>query len=323
MAASRKRRATAADRLKRLLAMIPWLAANDGPKVADVCARFGITKAELQGDLELLMYVGVPPYTPERLFLITIEGGRVWAHLTPTLDRPLRLTPDEALGLVVAGQALAAVPGAEENGALARALAKVAAVLGIDPADAVEVDLGAAAEPTLALLRHGVEAKRQVEIDYYAFGRDERTRRTVDPWSVVNDQGAWYLVGHDHLRGAQRSFRIDRILSARLLDGRAATKPTTAEVGFAAGDDVPRVTLEVDAAARWVAEAYPVDDVEELDDGGVRVTLAVTATPWLERVLLRLGPHGRLVAGPAGFDEIGRGAARRLLARYGLPSATP
>ena len=70
---SASRRTTAGARMRRLLALVPWLAANDGPSGADVCARFAITKAELQRDLELLtLYVGVPPYGPERLFHVTI-----------------------------------------------------------------------------------------------------------------------------------------------------------------------------------------------------------------------------------------------------------
>ena len=71
-------RSRADVRLRRLLAMVPWLARQDGPSVAEVCARFGITAAELQADLELLtLYVGVPPYTPDGLFDLSIEGDRV------------------------------------------------------------------------------------------------------------------------------------------------------------------------------------------------------------------------------------------------------
>ncbi len=106
-------RATATDRLRRLLAMIPWLAGRDGPTVEEVLARFGLTRRQLDEDLDLLMVVGVPPYTPDELFEMTIEDGRVFARLTPSFDRPLRLSPDEALAVVVAGRAVADVPGAD------------------------------------------------------------------------------------------------------------------------------------------------------------------------------------------------------------------
>jgi proteasome accessory factor C len=312
------RRNSATVRLRRLLAMIPWLAASDGPKVADVCARFGITAEELQRDLGLLStYVGVPPYTPEALFDITIQRGRVFAHLTPALDRPLRLTPEEAVGLVVAGRALADVPGDELDGPLGRALAKVAEVLGIDPTEAIEVDLGTGSAPTLAVLRDAVADRKRVEIDHFVASRDERVTRVVDPWAVQHDAGAWYLVGHDHLRGVARSFRVDRILAARVLDERATKAPKgPLPVGFAPADDDPRVVLELSEAGRWVIETYPVEDVTELDGGGVRATLAVSGRSWLERLLLRLGPAARVVDGPDDLRSAGADAARRVLARY-------
>ena len=43
-------------------------------------------------------------------------------------------------------------------------------------------------------------------------------------------------------------------------------------------------------------------------------TMAVTARPWLERLLLRLGPDARLVEGDD--PDLARHAAARVLARY-------
>jgi proteasome accessory factor C len=305
----------AATRLRRLLAMVPWLAANDGPTVEEVCARFGLRKAELQADLDLLTYyVGVPPYTPDQFFEMVIEGGRVFARVTPSLDRPLRLTPSEGLALVVAGRAL----GADDpEGPLARGLAKIAGLLGIDPDDAVDIDLGRADESTLALLRRAVADGRQVELDHSGEARDERRRRVVDPWRVANVGGSWYLSGFDHLRQAERSFRVDRILGVGVLDAavsRAAPADVTVVAGPAA--DAPRVVLELAPEGRWVAESYPVDAVEVVDGGRLRVTLAVNGRPWLERLLLRLGPAGRVVDGPAELRTAGAAAAARVLARY-------
>jgi proteasome accessory factor C len=314
----KERRSSAGARLRRLLAMIPWLAANDGPRVEDVCERFGITRVELQRDLELLTaYVGVPPYSPERLFHVTVERGRVFAHLTPALDRPLRLNPDEAVAVVAAGQALAEVPGAEADGALARALAKLAGFLGVDPAEAVDVDLGTASAPALGTLRQALAARRRVEIEHLGAGSGERRTRVVDPWQVVHDAGAWYLVGHDHLRGEPRTFRVDRIVGARVLEDRADPAPDDAgRPAFRPAQDDPRVTLELDASASWVVETYPVEAVETDPQGTSTVTLAIAEPAFLESLLLRLGPAARLIEAPEELADAGPRAARRALARY-------
>jgi proteasome accessory factor C len=246
---------------------------------------------------------------------VTVEDGRVWIRYADWFDRPLRLTPEEGLALVAAGAALQAVPGAEADGPLARGLRKLADVLGIDPEGAVEVTLGAVSEGVLAALRDAVATRRQVEIDYYVYGRDERTRRVVDPYAVFAAEGEWYLTAWCHLAQAERRFRVDRIRSLELLD-RTFDGPQAAPVPevFEPREDDPRVVLELTPRARWVAEQYPMEAVEELAGGQVRVTLVVGETAWLERLLLRLGPEGQVISGA---DGLASAAAARIWKRYG------
>ena len=313
--ARRTSRSRSDVRLRRLLVMVPWLASQDGPSVAEVCDRFGITPTELQADLELLtLYVGIHPYGPEAYFDLSIEGDRVYASMLPSLDRPLRLTPAEAVAVVVAGQAAAAAGDLDDT--LAGALAKLAKVLGIDPAEAVDVQLGSVDTSILELLRTGVGEGRQVRIRHYAEGRDEAAWRVVDPWTVASAGGSWYLWGHDHDRDDTRSFRVDRILDAELLDAAAAPAPDGAELDLSVGEGSPVVTLELDASGAWVAEAYPVEEVEVLDDGRLRVSLRVGGRAWLERLLLRLGPAARVVDAPDDLLRAGSDAAARVLERY-------
>ncbi|MST32331.1 WYL domain-containing protein, partial [Acidimicrobiaceae bacterium USS-CC1] len=120
-------RAPAPERLNRLLTIVPWVASNDGPTVQEVCARFNVEEAELLADLDLLFLCGVYPFTPDTLIEVDVADGRVWIRFADYFRRPLRLTPGEGLALVAAGEALLAVPGADPDGALAGALAKLGA----------------------------------------------------------------------------------------------------------------------------------------------------------------------------------------------------
>ena len=296
----------------------------DGPRVEDVCARFGLTRAQLLTDLEVVFLVGLHPFTPDELIDVVIEDERVWIHLLPgAFARPLRLTPEQGLALVAAGASLRAVPGTDDDGPLARGLDKLARLLGIEESEAVAISLGTARPDVLELLRDAVASHRQVRLDYYAYGRDRRTERSVDPWQLFADGGEWYLSGHCHLAGGERLFRVDRIRSARLeevtFEPPAILAPPDV---YHPGPDDPRVVLELSVAAAWVLEQYAHEDVEPLADGWRRVRLPVSVAPWLERLLLRLGPAVRVVAaeGPLGVD-LGRSAARRVLARYELRGA--
>ncbi|MGH9227730.1 MAG: helix-turn-helix transcriptional regulator [Acidimicrobiales bacterium] len=314
-------RTKASDRVARMLAMVPWIASHDGPTVDEICERFQVSRRKLLEDLEVLSLVGVPPYTPDTLIEVTIEGDRVWLRFAEVFARPLHLTPEQGLALVVAGRASQALPGTDAGGPLATALVKVAAVLGVDPDDAVSVALGETRPGVLDELRRSAAAGRRVRLDYYAYSRDQRTTRDVDPHAVFAHEGAWYVRGYCHQAEDQRLFRVDRIYSVEVLE-ETFTRPADADTGgvFEPGPDTPRVTLDLAPAARWVVETYPVDEVGPAPDGRsgwLRVRLWVSATPWLERLLVRLGPDVRVVdADVPGLADAGRNAARRILGRY-------
>lgn len=312
-------RATAAERLQRVLTIVPWVAANDGPTIDDICARFGVARDELLEDLNVVWMVGLPPYTPDELVEVVVDGDRVWIHYADFFSRPQRLTPEQGLALLAAGASFAALPGHDPDGPLARGLAKLANVLEIDVADALAIELGEAQPELLDLLRRAIGERRRVRIDYYAYGRDERRERVVEPYRLQAEEGAWYVFGHCREAGGDRIFRVDRIHGAELLDeGFELPAELPPLQLFRPSDDDPRVTLELAAEARWVAEQYPVEQVDEVGDGRLRVRLAITAKPWFERLLLRLGPSTKVVEAPdgSGLDTLASSAAARVLERY-------
>ncbi len=98
--------------------------------MAELSERFGLTPEELVADLELAACCGLPPYTPDQLMEIVVDDREVVANLGAELARPRRLTAAEGFALAASARAIAAVPGADPDGALARALAKLDAVLG-------------------------------------------------------------------------------------------------------------------------------------------------------------------------------------------------
>ena len=80
---------------------MPWIAGQDGPRLDEVCERFGMTRKQLLDDLQIIPLVGLPPYTPDTLIEVTIEGDRVWLRFADVFARPLRLTPEQRGPLVL------------------------------------------------------------------------------------------------------------------------------------------------------------------------------------------------------------------------------
>ncbi|MGI9623613.1 MAG: helix-turn-helix transcriptional regulator [Acidimicrobiales bacterium] len=309
----------AGNRLERLLSIVPWVVANDGPTLAEISDRFDYPEENLLSDLtDVLFMVGTYPFTPDQLVEVVVEDDRVWIHYAEYFERPLRLTPDQALALVTAGSSLLAVPGADMNGPLARGLDKLADTLGVSPGTDIDVDLGSAPAETLEAIRGAIADHRQIEVEYYGYNRDELTRRTLDPYRVTSDEGQWYLLAYCHLAEGERLFRVDRISELEVTGASYEPPSDVPEVSvFEPNPDDPRVTLTLAPAAAWVPQAYPCEGVELLPDGGVRVTLAISAVPWLARLLVRLGPDATLdsVEGDISAD-LAQQTARLILQRY-------
>jgi proteasome accessory factor B len=74
-------------------------------------------------------------------------------------------------------------------------------------------------EPAFGPLWEAVRDRRPVSFDYRASGRSGPTRRTLEPWGVVNRRGRWYVAGYDRAREAPRVFRLSRITGPVKLAG--------------------------------------------------------------------------------------------------------
>ncbi|MEP6658731.1 MAG: WYL domain-containing protein [Acidimicrobiales bacterium] len=300
------------ERLRRLLVVLPWLMAHGRARVDDVAERFGVSPDDLVRDLELAALCGLPPYTDELVDLY-IEDGWVEVGIPRLFTRPRRFTPDEGFALLAAGRGALALPGADTNGPLASALDKLEQALGITAGLAVDVDQ----PPLLAAVRQAAAEHESLAVSYWSAWRDERTERVIDPLVVFTSGGRWYVVADDSLSGPERVFRVDRIEEAKPTSqhfaGRDVAAPAT--VGVTRSADTVTATVVLPESARWVVEAYPVESVDDTDDGRLRVTMVASGERWLERVLLRAGA-GAEVLDPLEWVDLGSAAARRLLALY-------
>lgn len=53
----------------------------------------------------------------------------------------------------------------------------------------------------------------------------ERSRRALEPHALLINWPAWYLVAHDRLRGAARTFRLDRVVAVDIRTERFRPRP--------------------------------------------------------------------------------------------------
>jgi proteasome accessory factor C len=309
-------RRTAEDRLRRLLVMLPWLMERGEVPLADVARHFRTTPEEVSADLELAAMCGLPPFVDE-LIDVFIDDDVVVVGVPRLFTRPLRLTAPEGFALVAAGRAAMELPGADPTGPLGRGLEKLAATLG-DDGVVVELPRSDALDELIATLSEAVRRIERLAVRYWTPSRDEVTERRITPRHVFHDRGEWYVIADDERSGERRTFRVDRIEAiehtGELGEPEEEGAPVTVGDWFVDGT-LPRVTVRLTAAATWVTERYPVDEVVDVGDGMVEARFPVASERWLERLLLRLGREAEVVDPPE-WRRLGRDAATRLLERY-------
>lgn len=308
-------------RFQRVLAMVPWIYAHQGVSVAELSERFGVSLAELDRDLSLLPFCGLPPYSPDRLIETNYDGKHISIRFAEYLERPLKLTPAEGVSLLAAGRTLLAVPGSDPQGPLASALEKLEVALGARGAIAVDV----AGPKYLAILRQATVDSARVEIEYWSQGRDVVSTREIEPTRIFHEFGEWYLAAFCLVANDERLFRIDRIRSVRPTGERFESRASQdvndlgewvgSRAGFHGADVGTRVVILLKSSALWVLDTLPCETIAKLDDGSTRVEIIVTEEPWLARLLLQLG-DGAVLEAPQEWKEIGTDLARSVLDKY-------
>jgi predicted DNA-binding transcriptional regulator YafY len=138
--------------------------------------------------------------------------------------------------------------------------------------------------PELPIIRRAVAARAPIEFEY----RGEQ--RSLDPWGLLLRDGFWYVIGHDHVRGEQRTFRVDRF------DGGA----TGIQVGAAGSFERP---ASFDPRAAFPADPKMIGDgADEREDAHVRIdairSAAVERELGSDRVVERHADGSIVVAVP-------------------------
>jgi len=303
-------------RLRRLLVMLPWLQERGTVSTAEMAEHFGMSVDDLMADLTLASLCGVSQ-DPRDLIDLWVDEEAVHFGIPKYFNRPLRLTAPEAFSLVASARAAGNLTGSEVGGALNRAVAKVAAAMGIDDVDGLVVELETPDQVNDFV--RAAEESREVVIVHWSPASGESVERRIAPVEVFTESDHWYVRALDLGVNAERIFRLDRIESHSVGEARERVDLGPRRPWFDDSSETTKVTIEMDPAWMWVLEQYPgvmIDgDAKANRKNWVRVSMPVTSERWLQRVLLRLGGNARVVS-PAAWVGLATDTARLVRARY-------
>jgi proteasome accessory factor BC len=286
------------ERFARLVTLASILIQNGRASrriaAAEVCERLQISAQELEEDIGVLNVVnfGAGSYV---LYAEIQEDGMIEVDPEAYGDsfaRPARLLPVEAKALVAAIDLIGEhIP----EGSLASVREKVVGALGEDPIrEGLQVATSGGDDSQVAgIVSRAIAGQRLLAIDYFKENEGEFSKRTVEPYALINGREGWYVATYDPAKEAVRHFRLDRIKAATVTDERfeprSEVNPAADVDGWPRTGEVPasrRARLWISPErARWAREERTV--VEELEDGALIVELSFAGVAWLVREVLK------------------------------------
>ena len=170
--------------------------------------------------------------------------------------------------------------------------------------------------------------RRKLWMEYHSRGKDEHTERTISPQRVVHYREAWYVDAWDEAKDALRSFSIDRISHASILDGEAfdvddavLDEHYASAYGIFAGKaDKNAVLRFTPERARWVAEErwHSGQDGQWLPDGSYELQIPYRDSRELVMDIMRLGADVQVLAPDDLRQQVAK-EIKRALAQYLFP----
>jgi predicted DNA-binding transcriptional regulator YafY len=174
-------------------------------------------------------------------------------------------------------------------------------------------------------LAEATARRLRVHVHYAGRGRGAATERDLSPQRLVHYRDNWYLDAWCHLREELRSFALDRITAAHLLEAPARELEAAAldahftqGYGIFSGAPVGRAVLRFSPErARWVADElwHPEQSGRWLEDGRYELSVPYSNTPELVMDILKYGPDVEVAGPPALRDEVAA-RLRAAAARY-------
>lgn len=286
----------AQERLPRLLALVPWLAARPGVTLSETARHFGISIDQLTTDLYQLVVCGLPGYGPDQLVDIDFyDEEHIWVTDPQTLTKPLRFTAEEIIALSIALRLLAQIPGIDFRADVERLMAKLdragSPIQSKDTQDLVYIV--PRVDPSVsALVDEAMDKGLKLEFEYHS-GEDTVTTRTVSPIKVFIVDDFIYLDAFCDQAEALRLFRLDRMREITISNDKADPIDEIVPLrDIDLLDSAPRAILEITADHAWLAEEPGIKVIEQEP---LRLSVPYFSIEWLLYWTLSTGGSARII----------------------------
>jgi predicted DNA-binding transcriptional regulator YafY len=163
---------------------------------------------------------------------------------------------------------------------------------------------------------------KRLHLRYFGRGANAVSERDVSPQLLIHYRGNWYLAAWCHKQNAMRSFAMDAIEQAQVLQQESKAVCAQDVEGFSnqgygifSGADVRWARLRFsEERARWVSREmwHPLQKMHWNSDGSMELEVPYTDTREFVMDILRHGSHVTVLEPPALRQEVKAELARAL-----------
>ena len=206
-------------RLSRLTAILTHLQSKRISTAPELAKKFDVSVRTIYRDIRSLEASGIPIFT---------EEGRGYSMLEGYSLPPVMFTEEEANALITGFKMISR----NKDGSLVKhysdAITKIKAVLRSKQKDKVDLLSNRVAiiqnysqsttSNILSTVQLAITSSRLIEIKYKSLYKEEMSMRKIEPQALYHTQENWILIAWCQLRNDMREFRLDRVMTIKLLD---------------------------------------------------------------------------------------------------------
>ena len=299
---------TAAVRALRSMDLIPYVLENPGVSIAELSAKFSVTQAQIESDLQLVFMCGLPGYTPYELIDVAFEDGVVSVIDPQVLDKPRKFSSNE---IVVIALGLKILIDINQTNSTAltklKQLSEKIAKLGSNKSILMAGDVSAF--PFFEIISKSISEQRILNLQYHSLIKDQITQRLVLPEKLYFLNGSLYLSALDIDIDSDRVFKVDLIKECKVGEQVAAKKVLESSIETT-------VILDVQKQNRnFIERNSSIITAMQENGDSTRVHLQVSNLEWIKLTVLSNAP-GITVVSPELLATAVKQSARDLLALY-------
>lgn len=298
------------------------------PNTTKLSEQFEISLKTAQRDIEFMR---------DRLScpLVYDKNRKGYYYTDNTFSLPMTyLSSEELTSLLITRKLLQDISGGIIGDEIKSVVNKITAILKrhIAEADTIDntlsfelIEYSPAPEKIFRTVLEGCLKRRSLALLYQSPAYEEKTRRIVDPYHLLNYMGTWHLIAYCHRRKGIRNFLISRISELNTTDDTftirknfSIKKHLHSTFGLYKGKPLAQVTIRFSPEkSKWFeGQIWHKDQKERiLKDGSLELSFPVARLDEIKREILKHGADIEVIK-PKGLRELIKAEAKKIAKIY-------